>query len=92
MFSFCIVIMPLLCMVFAPLKEVGIFHQNSSPCNLSSFFFPVSIQNQEDIQFILYKTGNTATLLSNSISTIKLIVSFLNGVNYTVQHVPSCAP
>lgn len=38
MFSFCIVIMPLLCMVFAPLKEVGIFLQNSSPCNLSSFF------------------------------------------------------
>lgn len=42
MFSFCIVIMPLLCVVFAPLKEVGIFHQNSSPCNLSSFFFSQS--------------------------------------------------
>lgn len=41
---------------------------------------------------MLYKTENTATLLSNSISTIKRIVSFLNGVNYTVQYVPSCAP
>lgn len=79
MFSFCIVIMPLLCMVFAPLKEVGIFLQNSSPCNLSSFFSQSAFKTKK-----IFKTGNTATLLSNLISTIKLIVSFLNSVNYTV--------